>query len=97
MTIPDLTYSLCLAEREMYTFTISLRTHPHYLLNKMNSAAGLEVPGFMFGATQTGVPYKYDQSALVDYNKCNGWLLDYSIPGGSLMDIYIEDSLSDSN
>ena len=33
----------------------------------------------MFGATQTGVPYKYDQSALVDYNKCNGWLLDYSI------------------
>jgi len=89
-------------------FIVPGRTGNVYLYNIAENAStlfaqqnefssGIGSSGFMFGATQTGVPYKYDQSALVDYNKCNGWLLDYSIPGGSLMDIYIEDSLSDSN
>lgn len=82
-------------------FVVSGRTGNVYLYNIAENAyklfaqqnefsGGIGKAGFVFGATQTGVPFKYDQLALVDYNRCQGWLLDFIVPGGSLMDIYIQ-------
>ena len=83
-------------------FVVSGRTGNVYLYNIAENtytlfaqqnefSGGIGSSGFVFGATQTSAPYKYDQLALVDYNKCQGWLMDFFIPGGSLMDFYIQE------
>lgn len=83
-------------------FVVSGRTGNVYLYNMVENAyslfaqqnefsGGIGKAGYVFGATQTGVPNRYDQLALVDYNRCQCWLLDFFIPGGSLMDIYIQE------
>ena len=87
---------------ESNLFVVSGRTGNTYLYKIAENAytlfaqqnefnGGIGRTGFVFGATQTGIPYKYDRLALVDYNRCQGWLLDFFIPGGSLMDIYIQE------
>lgn len=78
----------------VYLYNIGEDTYT--LLAQQNEfSGGIGNSGVVFGATITGEPYKYDQLALVDYNKCQGWLLDYSVMGGSLMDIYIQESSFD--
>ncbi len=83
-------------------FVVSGRTGNVYLYNIAENtytlfaqqnefSGGIGRSGFVFGAIQTSAPYKYDQLALVDYNKCQGWLMDFFIPGGSLMDFYIQE------
>jgi WD40 repeat protein len=83
-------------------FVVSGRTGNVYLYNIAENtytlfaqqnefSGGIGSSGFVFGTIQTSAPYKYDQLALVDYNKCQGWLMDFFIPGGSLMDFYIQE------
>ena len=74
----------------VYFYNIAENTYA--LFAQQNEfSGGIGRAGYVFGATQTGIPYKYDPLALVDYNRCQGWLLDFFIPGGSLVDIYIQE------
>ncbi len=59
----------------------------------MNSAAWDWKVWFRFWAIQTSANlYGHDQLALVDYNKCQGWLMISFIPEvQALMDFYIQE------
>lgn len=73
----------------VYLYNIAEKTYT-FFAQQNEFSGGIGSAGIVFGATQTESPYQDDQIALVDYNKCQGWLLNYSVPGGNAADIYIQ-------
>lgn len=73
----------------VYLYNIAKNTYTVFA-QQNEFSGGVGRSGFVFGATMTSALYTYDQLALVDYNNCQGWLLDYSVPGGNLTDFYLQ-------